>query len=232
MSILLSIGESELVKEYGHETGIAASQQARLPLDQNTGRFGGTSSAFCSVWMVSDWWCFPTGTLSTTHSEMRPGRTSPFSSARGGDLQYNALLNLLLWKILHGFHDLFGKLRHWDVNDPVNVLDRYWVVWVRAKRKADLSVFCDGIVVEIELLSVLDLWDIHGFLYFGNTSICRWNTAGTTHPGNGPNLPDRNRHVYHSIVTLELTNIHRNLYYLNGWCLALYLRWNVHLITR
>ena len=72
--------------------------------------------------------------------------------------------------------------------------------------------------IVVEILSVLDLWDIHWFLYFRIPSTCRcdgvwtstvflWKTAGTTHPGNGPFLPDRNGHVYHSIETLELAII-------------------------
>ena len=55
-----------------------------------------------------------------------------------------------------------------------------------------------------------------------------WNTARTTHPGNGLFLPDRNGYVYHSIETLELTIIgtcrcnatsatHRIIYFLCQW---------------
>ena len=59
------------------------------------------------------------------------------------------------------------------------------------------------------------------------SAVFLWNTAGTTHKGNGPFLPDRNRNVYHSIETLELTNIHSPLYCLDGWCLALHRRWHI-----
>ena len=64
------------------------SEQARLPFDQNTVSVE-LPVPFALSRMISAWWCFPTGTLSTIHSEMRPGRTSPISSTRGGDLRYN-----------------------------------------------------------------------------------------------------------------------------------------------
>ena len=65
-----------------------------------------------------------------------------------------ALLNRLLWNVLHDFHGLLLNLRHWDLGDLINALDQR-DVWVRAKRKADLSVLGDGIVVEIEILTVV-----------------------------------------------------------------------------
>ena len=56
----------------------------------------------------------------------------PWRHKNVSDLVCNALLNPLLWKVLHDF------LLQRDFDDLVNVLDQK-DVWIRTKRKTDLS---------------------------------------------------------------------------------------------
>ena len=83
------------------------------------------------------------------------------------------------------------------------------------------------------VVEVLDLWDIYGFLSFQITTTCRcdttWtSTAGTTNKGYGPFFPNCKKRTFTTrSKTLELANIHSPLYCLDGWCLALYRRWNI-----